>query len=235
MATSQPALSAGRGLDAVRITLLQSDGSRDCNKTDGTAYTLCPVSIAVAVEEDAGETQTIRCGDGTVFATVSTADSVTNLTLTLTLASVDIEMIALATGAALLTDTGSGDNIGWSGGESENTIPTEVHAWQQARAGNSQSASPYDYWHYAWPSVKWAYRQPNVEEGFGNGTAQLVGKVEGNLNLGNGSFLDIPVEAFESSDHLQARWRASDQPESDSSPYNNSLGGGYIDTPACAS
>lgn len=233
MATSQPALTAGRGLDAVRITLLASDGSRDCNKTDGTAYTLCPLSIQVTVNEDAGETQTIRCGDGTVFATVSTADSVTSLTLTLTLVSVDIEMIALATGAALLLD--SGDNIGWSGGESENSIPTEVHAWQQARSGSAQAAAPYDYWHYAWPHVKWAYRQPNLEEGFGNGTAQLVGTVEGNLNLGNGSFLDIPVEAFEDSSHLQARWRASDQPESDTSPYNNSLGGGFIDTPSCAS
>lgn len=233
MTTSQPALTAGRGLDAVRITLLQSDGSRDCSKTDGTAYTLCPLSIAVNVEEDAGETQTIRCGDGSVFATFTTDDSVTGITLTLTLVSVDIEMIALATGATPLLD--SGDVIGFSGGESVSSIPTEVHAWQQAYSGSAQGAAPYDYWHYAWPFVKWAYRQPNIEEGFGNGTAQLVGTVSGNLNLGNGSFLDIPVEAFENSSEFQARWRASDQPESDTAPYSNGLGGGYIDTPACAS
>jgi hypothetical protein len=182
---------------------------------------------------EAGETQTIRCGSGDVFATFTTEDSVSGVEVTVTLVSVDIEFISLVTGATLLTVAGpGGDNLGWSGGESAGPV-VEFHAWQEAFAGAAQAAAPYNYWHHAWPFVQFRIGQDNLEEGFG--TTTLIGKVQGNLNLGNGSFLDIPVEAFEVSTHFHAQWRDNDLPDADISPYNNGLGGGFITTPACAS
>lgn len=231
MATSQPSLATGRGLVAVRVTILDTDGSRVCSNTDGTAYSLCPVSIATSEDVDAGETQTKRCGDGSVFATYSTDDAITGLEITLTLSPYDLEFIEVATGATPLLD--AGDIIGLSGGNDFYALPTEFHCWQEAYSGSALAASPYSYWHHVFPHVRWRRQVPPLAEGFND--VVLIGKVQGNLNLGNGSFLDIPVEAFEDSAELHAWWRADDLPDADTSPYNNGLGGGYIDTPACAS
>ena len=231
MATSQPALATGRGLVAVRITRLAADGSRDCSETDGTAYTLCPISIANSEDIDSGETQVKRCGDGSTFATYTTDDTLTGIELTLTISPYDLELIEICTGATPLLD--GGDIIGMSGGQEFYDIPTEVHAWQESYVGAAQSASPLNYWHHAFPAVTWRRQVQSLEEGFTD--VVMIGKVVGNLNLGNGSFLDIPVEAFENSEELHAFWRDSDLPDADTAPYNNGLGGGYIDTPACAS
>ena len=231
MATSQPSLAAGRGLVAARITLLNADGSRNCSTADTSAYTMCPQTITISEQTEAGESQTIRCGSGSVYATYTTEDAVNSLELTMTLVPGDIELIGLATGATPLRSGGS--IIGWSGGQNTNTIPTEVHAWQESYVGGAQSAAPNNYWHHCWPHVKWRLSPANLEEGFN--TISLIGKVSGNLSLGNGSFLDIPVEAFESSTHYHARWRDNDVPVVTDAAYNNGLGGGYIPTPACTS
>ena len=231
MATSQPSLATGRGLLAVRITRLAADGSRDCNKTDGTAYTLCPISIGTNENVDAGESQVKRCGDGSKFASYDTDDSLTNIEITLTLAPYDLELIEITTGATPLLS--AGNIIGMSGGQDIYATPTEVHCWQEAYAGSAQAASPNNYWHHVFPYVRWRRQVPALEEGFND--VVLIGKVTGNLNLGNGSFLDIPVEAFETSTDLHAFWRDNDLPDADVAPYNNGLGGGYLDTPSCTS
>lgn len=232
MATDQPALTVGRGLEAVRITRLTDSGARGyCNQADTSAFSMCPQSISRSESVEAGETQTIRCGGGDVYATFTTEDSVSGVELRLTLVSVDIEFIALATGATILRHPTT-DNIGWSGGTDSGRV-VELHAWQNAYSGSANAASPYQYWHHAWPYVQFRLGQDNLEEGFGVTT--LIGKVQGNLNLGNGSFLDIPADAFESSTHFHAQWRDNDLPDVANSPYNNAIGGGFITTPACAS
>lgn len=229
MATSQPALAAGRGLVAVRSTLLGEDGSRDfCGQADTSAYSMCAQSLSATISTEAGETQTLRCGSGESFATFETDDVVTGIDLVLVLAAWDIEFIILNTSATPLII--GGDYSGWSGGQTPGE-PVEFHFWEEAYAGGAVSAPPA--WHIAFPYVKWTVVPVQAQEGFN--TITLNGKVQSNSNLGNGSFLDIPVAAFEESNEFQAVWRDNDTPDPDVSPYSNGLGGGFIATPACAS
>lgn len=229
MATSQPALAAGRGLVAVRATLLGEDGSRDfCGQADTSAYSMCPQTISGTESTEAGETQTARCGSGTSFATFETDDVTTGIDITLVLTAWDLELIVLLTGATPLII--GGDVSGWSGGNAFGD-PVEFHAWSEAYAGGAVQTPPA--FHHVWPYVKFKVQPVNVQEGFN--TVTLIGKVQANSNLGNGSFLDIPVAAFEATDEFHAVWRDNDTPDPDVSPYNNGLGGGFIATPACAS
>lgn len=229
MATSQPVLAAGRGLVAIRGTLLGDDGSRAfCGQADTSFYSMCPQSISGAETTEAGEQQTLRCGSGDAFATFTTDDITTGQTLTIVMAAIDIEAIILMTGATPLIE--AGDVIGWSGGQSFGD-PFELHAWAEAYSG-SAAATP-NYWHHVWPFVTAKLSPVNLVEGFQ--TVTITAKVQANAVLGNGSFLDIPVQAFESTDEFHAAWRDSDEPDPLVAPYNNGLGGGFIATPACAS
>ena len=56
-------------LCAVRVSLLNADGSPDQNEPDGTAYLMTPISLAVTPTVDAGETVTVRTGCGDVCYT----------------------------------------------------------------------------------------------------------------------------------------------------------------------
>lgn len=234
MASTQVALAARKGLLAVRASLLNADGTLRCGLTDGTAYSLCPQSIASAEETESGSTETIRCGSGSVFATVSTDDVITNLTLTIVFTAADIEFAVLVAGAVPYFNAGDTVMIGLEEPAPTSTPPlTELHAWSDARIGNARAAAPYGYWHYLWGAFSGRLSPTAVEEGFGDMT--ISGRVEPNASLYPGSWQDIPDEYQGTG--LQSWWRADDvpDPDTDASYDNGNVDGGFVNTPACGS
>lgn len=238
MATTQPVLAAGRGLLAVRATLLSATGTRaNCGVADTTAYSMCVQSLTPSTQSDAGDTETIACGTGGVFATVSTEDTDTGIDIAAELVTEDIELAWLLTGGELLFD--GGNVIGLAQRAPGVPAPVfELHAWQEARVGGA-FASELPYVHHVWGFCTAKLGDKTIGTGFGTRTINVSAAGVSGANLGNGSFLDIPVQAFEgdSDGAFYAFWRvdATDLPDPDVSPYNNGLGGGFITTPACGS
>lgn len=239
MATSQPTLAVGRGLVAVRATLLSSTGTRtNCGVADTSAYSLCVQSLTPSTQTDAGETQTIECGTGTVRATFTTADTNTGVDITIELVDDDLELQWLLTGGELLYD--SGDVIGIAERSGSATAPVfELHAWEQMY-DDAALAGSLPYTHHVWPFVTNArLGDKTLQSGFNTTPIVMTAQGGTGASIGNGSHLDIPVEAFEgdSDGAFHAKWRvaASDVPASDTSPYNNGLGGGFYTTPSCSS
>lgn len=233
MASTQVALAAQRGLLAVRASLLASDGTLRPGLTNGSAYSLCPQRITAGEETDAGDTETIRCGSGTVFATVTTDDSITELSLTLELVSADLELTALMTDAVVYYNDADNAVIGVEDPGNITRPKIEFHAWAEARVGSALATSPYGYWHYLWPSTTWRLTPVSVEEGFD--VLSLTGASVSNTSLYPGSWADIPDEYV--GNGLQAFWRANDvpDPDTDANYDNGNVDGGFIDTPASGS
>jgi len=238
MATTQPSLAAGRGLVALRATLLNADGTRNCGLTNGTAYSMCPQSVTPSTQTEAGNTETVECGSGTVFATVATDDTVTAIELDVQLVTADYELMWLMTGGELLTD-GGGNVIGIGQRAPGVTAPVfELSAWVERRSGASL-ATTYPYEQYHWGFCTAQLGDTPLGTGFGTTTLTVRAAGVSGASIGNGSFLDLPVELYEgdSNGAFFGRWAvaAADVPATDTAPYNNGLGGGFIDTPACAS
>lgn len=236
MATTQPDLAAARGLVAVRATLLNADGTRNCGLTNGTAYSLCPQTITPSTQTEAGETETIQCGSGTTFATVTTDDTVTGIDLELVLVTADYELLWLMTGGETLTD-GAGNVIGIGQRASSVAAPVfELSAWVERRAGAAIDGTyPYEQWH--WGNCTATLGDTPLGTGFGTTTVSVKARGVDGAAIGNGSFLDLPVELYEgdSDGAFYGRFAVDSRPTDDTAPYNNGLGGGFINTPACAS
>ena len=239
MATSQPTLAVGRGLVAVRATLLSSTGTRtNCGVADTSAYSLCAQSVEPSLQTDAGETQTIECGTGTVRSTFTTDDTDTGIDITLNLVEDDIELQWLLVGGSQLLS--AGDIIGIAPRAPGVTAPVfEFHAWEQMY-DSAALAGELPYTHHCWAFCTNArIGDKTLQSGFNVVPITFAAQGATGSSIGNGSFLDIPVEAFDgdSDGGFYAKWRVglSDLPASDTSPYNNGLGGGFISTPACSS
>lgn len=232
MASTQVDLAARRGLLAIRGSLLETDGTPRYSVTNGSAFSLCPQRITSTVETEAGQTETIRCGSGTVYATVSTDDSVTALNMTLELTSADTELAILFAGAIPYFNDADSIIIGLEDPGNITRPKIELHAWQEARVGSAQAASPYGYFHWLFPLTTWRLEPVSIEEGFD--TFVLQGKGEANPSLYPGTWQDIPDEYNGAG--LQAWWRANDLPDADDAEYDNgNVDGGFIDTPAAGS
>lgn len=232
MSSTQVALAARRGLEAVRASLLESDGTPRYGVTDGSAFSMCPQRITSSTETDAGTTETIRCGGGSVFATVSTDDTITALNMTLELTAADIELSILMAQAIPYYNDADTVIIGLEDPGNITRPKIEFHAWQEARSSSSQAASPYGYFHWLFPSTTWRLDPVSLEEGFD--TLVLVGKSEANASLYPGVWSDIPDEY--QGVGLQAWWRANDVPDPDAAAYDNgNVDGGFIDSPASGS
>ena len=218
-------------LVAVRASILDTDGSRLCSNSNGSAYNLRPISLGRTPTVSTGETFEQKSGDGTICVSITDADVTTGETLTLNLCQLDLELISVMTGAELLLD-GSAEVFGLEAPDPSSTLsPIEFHAWTKAYSGSSQVADPRDYWHWVWPSTKWTIGDWTFERGILS--VSLSGKASANANLGNGSFGDLPGAGVQ---QFFGVWLDNDVPDSSSSPYSdNGLSCGFVDTPACSS
>lgn len=218
-------------LVAVRASILDTDGTRICSNSNGSAYNLRPISLGRSPIVSTGETFEQKSGDGTICVSISDADVTTGENLTLNLCQLDLELISVLTGAELLLD-GSAEVFGLEAPDPSVTqSPIEFHAWTKAYSGSSQVASPRNYWHWVWPSTKWNIGDWTFERGILS--VAITGKASANANIGNGSFGDLPGAGVQ---QFFGVWLDNDVPDSTAAPYNaNGLSCGFVDTPACSS
>ena len=218
-------------LVAVRASILDTDGSRLCPNPNGSAYNLRPISLGRSPIVSTGETFEQKAGDGTICVTLTDPDVTTGETMTLNLCQLDLELISVMTGAAVLLDGGGGDVYGLEAPDpSIAQSPIEFHAWTKAYSGSSPVGGT-PYWHWVWPYTQWNIGDWTFERGILS--VSLTGKAAANANLGAGSFLDLPGAGVQ---QFFGVWLDNDVPASDTSPYSdNNLACGFVDTPACSS
>lgn len=209
-------------LCAVRFSLLNPDGTPLYGETDGSAYTMKPVSLAVTPTVDAGESVTTRDGCGNICYTRTDPDVETGADLVLTLCTFDPEMIALATSAEIFT---ANSQPGFAKG-TQTASPVEAHFWTKTFDGSSRVASPNNWWHHVFPNVTWTLGNYTL----GRDALQLVlnGTASESANIGSGGFDDVPsvTDPF-----WVMAFTADDIPDPDVAPYNqNGLACGFIDT-----
>lgn len=213
---------------AVRMSLLDTDGSPLCGETDGTAYDMKPVSLQVTPTVDTGETVTNRAGDGTICYTRTDPDVATGADLVLTICTFDVELIALATGSESYT----GPNGGSAMAVGINTAdPVEAHFWTRTLDGSAAVASPNTYWHHVYPNVTWSIGSHS----FVRDALQMVlnGTASVSSSIGAGGFSDIPTTPVDP--YWWNVWTADDLPDPADPPYDqNGFACGFIDTPTCS-
>lgn len=213
-------------LCAVRFSLLDTDGSPLCGESDGSAYTMTPISLQVTPTVDAGETVTTRTGCGDICYTRTDPDVETGADLVLTLCSFDPELIALAVSAEVIMANGE---PGWAKG-TQTASPVEAHFWTKTFDGSSQVASPNSFWHHAFPRVTWTLGNYTL----GRDALQMVlnGSAAPSGTIGNGAFGDIPATQ---DPFWVAAWTADDIPDPEEAPYDQyDLACGFFDTPNCS-
>lgn len=211
-------------LCAVRFSLIDEDGSPLYSETDGTVYTMAPISLAVTPTVEAGESVTTRTGCGDVCYTRTDPDVETGADLVLTLCNFDPEFIALAVGAEVITNE---SQPGFAKGTSV-APAVEAHFWTKTFDGSSRVASPNNWWHHVFPNVVWTLG--NYTLGRDNLQMVLNGTATENGNLGTGGFSDLPAIV---DPYYVAAFTANDIPDPTVAPYNvGGLACGFVDTPA---
>lgn len=215
-------------LCGVRWSLINEDGSPIFSNPDGSAYTLRPVSLQISPTVSTGDTFEQRDGCGNVCYTATNPDTNTGADLVLTLCTFDVESIALATGASIVTD--GAENVGFAIG-TDTANPTEFHAWTKSFDGSDRVASPRSWWHHVFPNTTWNLGNFTLQQNAL--TVVLNGTATTNANLGDGGFGDVPETIEPGIGYWYLPYLADDIPESDQAPYNaNGIACGYVDTPA---
>lgn len=212
---------------AVRLSILDTDGSPLCSEIDGTVYTMTPISLQVTPTVDTGESVTTRTGSGEICYTRTDPDVETGADLVLTLCNFDPEFIALAVGAEVIPS--GPDNIGWAKG-TQTAPAVESHFWTRTKDGSSNVAAPNTYWHHVFPNVTWTLGNYTLARD--NLQMVLNGTATESSTLDTGGFSDVPVVT---DPYWVMAFTADDIPDPTVAPYNaNGLACGFVDTPACS-
>lgn len=236
-ATALPGCYGARNLVAIRASRLDAAGIPTCRGAgmavdSGSAYMFGgPVSFTATRNVDAGATDTQRDGDGNVCNTRTTPDTVVGISGTLVLCQVDFQLIELLTGARILNDATFDHGI--EEAAPANTPPrVEFNVWSRSWAGASQSADPYSYLRGTFFNTQWRLGDNAFQENALEIPLTFTG--EANLNIGIGSFDDLPAGIV--GDGFSALYQVAlaDVPDPTAAPYSdNSLTCGYVDTPIC--
>lgn len=217
---------------AIRASRLNADGTLDQGVMLGSAYNMRPISVALSPVVTTGDRFEQKDGSGNLCVVIENPDKTTGYDITLTLCQLDIELIEILTGADVILDPGDANVIiGFiAPGPDDDTLPTEFHVWSDALNGSEQVASPYAYWHWVFPYVKWNLGAQTLENGILQLT--LTGKASTNSNIGGGSFNDLPTPITS----YFGVYLADDLPDTTVAPYSDySAVCGYVDTPAASS
>lgn len=152
--------------------------------------------IAFTFEVEAGQRTTQRTGCGDICFTRETPDKVLGSNATLDLCRTDAELMELATGATLLTE--SGESIGWALPSPDATPPFGVglETWSLAWDNDQQMIHPVTgaaaYLRRVWPRIKFSLTgNPTQAEGLL--IQQILGKGQANDNFHDGPGNDIPL------------------------------------------
>lgn len=223
---------AVKGLLAVRLNQLETDGSPICNTDDTGAWDPCPQSLSTARQITAEQTTELRCGDGSVADSERTPAVVNADALTLVMAKQNFEFIIAATGAEPVFDPVVPTRvIGFLDPLTDaDPIPTEFNAWARNRSGGSPAGSPYGYKRLVWPYVVWRLGDDAYSAEYA--TATLIGTATSNSNIWDGTLDDFLANL---NNRYRARWDEATIPDAATSPYSASPSGGFYVTPVCGS
>lgn len=185
----------------MRVALLDANGAPD-DGADHMAITdsLINVKYSLVLEEGAKFSQKNGCGN--VCVQYEGQDKIKSVGLTMELCHLDFELIALMTGASLVSEPGR-TNIGTAlpSIDSELTRRVSLEVWSYAWDGDEQAvdttggAEPL-FIRTIFPSTAWTEGDRTYEEGITRIT--LNGKGRSNSQFGNGPGNDLPWGAYTS-------------------------------------
>lgn len=183
----------------MRVALLDANGAPD----DGADHlavsdSLINVGYSVVVEEGAEFSQKNGCG--VTCVQYQGQDRIKAVNLTMELCHLDFELLALMTGASLVSEAGR-PNIGTAlpAVDADLTRRVSLEVWSYAWDGDQQAidttgGSDALYIRTVFPSTSWVEGDRTYEEGITRIT--LTGKGRSNSNFGNGPGNDLPWGAY---------------------------------------
>lgn len=180
---------------AARFTRLEANGVPSPGATN-LLVTTDLTQIAYTFEVEAGTRTTKKTGGGNICFTRETPDKVLGSNLTLDLCFTDAELMELAVGATLLTDTG--ETVGWAAPapDSEPPYGVGVETWSLAWQNDQQMIHPVTgaaaYLRRVWPRMRFAL-SGNPTQAEGLSIQQIAGKGVANDNFYDGPGNDIPL------------------------------------------
>ncbi len=181
---------------ALRMSRLEANGVPDPGANNLIVVGSGIKQIAYPFEVETGTRTTQRDGCGNICFTRETPDKVLGSNPVLDLCYQDAEIMEMATGATLLTD--SGETIGWAAPGSDSPRPNGVglETWSLAYDGDQQMIHPVTgaaaYLRRVWPRVRFAL-SGNLTQAEGLMIQQISGKGEANDNFFDGPANDIPL------------------------------------------
>lgn len=183
----------------LRVALLDANGAPSAG-AGSVAVSDSLIRIGYQVQVEAGVRFVQKNGCGTVCVKYEGSDQITGVNLTMELCHLDFELIALLTGASLVSEGGR-TNIGTAlpavGEDLDRRV--SIEAWSLAWDGDEQAvddtggAEPL-YIRTIFPSVSWVEGDRTYEEGITR--IPLTGKGRSNSNFGNGPGNDLPWGAY---------------------------------------
>ena len=180
---------------AARFTRLEPNGVPDPG-ANNVIVTTDLVQVAYTFEVEAGVRSTQRNGCGGICFTRETPDKALGSNAVFDLCFTDAELMELATGATLLTQ--SGESIGWAlrSPDAAAVGSVGVETWSLAWDNDQQMIHPITgaaaYLRRVWPSMKFSLAgNPTQAEGLS--IQQISGKGVANDNFYDGPANDLPL------------------------------------------
>jgi hypothetical protein len=183
----------------LRVALLDDSGAPDAG-ADSLAVSDSIIRLQYQLDVSAGASIEQKNGCGNVCAQYQGQDRIKGVNLTLELCHLDFELIALMTGASLVSEPGR-TNIGTAipSIDADLTRRVSLEAWSQAWDGDEQATDTTGgseplYIRNIFPSTSWREGDREMSETFSRIT--LIGRGRSNANFGNGPGNDLPWGAY---------------------------------------
>lgn len=168
----------------LRVARLNADGSPDTG--DNNMYvTDTLISLGATPQVVAGEDMSLVNGCGEPVVQHQDEDKITRLNLTASLAKPDPDLVALLTGATLITD--GGDSIGFQYPALNSSVmgpAVSIEAWSKAIV-NGKVAVDLPWWRWVYPFTEWRLADAPTLENAPLALA-LTGRALENTEWGNG-------------------------------------------------
>lgn len=183
----------------LRVALLEDNGAPDAGAGNvAVSDSLIRIGYSVVVTEGASFEQKNGCGD--ICVQYQGEDRIKAVNLTIELCHLDFELIALMTGASLVSEPGR-TNIGTAlpAVDADLSRRVSVEAWSLAWDGDEQAiddtgGSEPLYIRTIFPSTSWVEGDRTYEEGITR--IPLTGRGRSNSQFGNGPGNDLPWGAY---------------------------------------
>ncbi len=183
----------------MRVALLDASGAPDAG-ADAVAVTDSIIRLAYQLDVTAGTQFEQKNGCGNICIQYQGEDRIRGVNLTIELCHLDMELVALMTGASLVSEAGR-PNIGTAlpSVDADLSRRVSVEMWSKAWDGDEQATDDTGgseplFVRTIFPSTSWVEGDRTYEEGVTRIT--LTGRGRSNANFGNGPGNDLPWGAY---------------------------------------